>query len=425
MKEVSMAPAIHIGRDAIAALDVYARGHGFAELVLIADKNTYEALGRRLAEELSAGGHAVRAVVLQQAEVVADERSIVQVLTGSGPTNGCFFAVGSGTITDIVRFVSHRTNRSFISVPTAPSVDGFIASHAALVLGGLKESIGCAPPRALFADLATLRAAPQEMIAAGIADVAGKLTAVSDLEIGHLLWNERYDPDIAHRLRANALRCVEQAAEILSGSDAAMTALVEALVETGLCMLDFGNSSPASGAEHHISHFWELQLLRQARPAILHGAKVSAATLICARWYDALRKVSSEEAKVRLEGARLPDRTTELARIRELYGAAAEPIIRQQAPFLDMSSQAFDALKARIMARWTDIQHVAAEVPTPDRVERWLQQAGAPTDARQLGFSEDLIREGCEYGHYVRYRFTIAKLARILSLDCEPRPGSA
>ena len=412
-----MPPIIHIGRDAIAALDAYAHECGFNELVLIADDNTYEALGRRLAAELSARGHTVRAVALHQAEVVADESSIVQVLTSSGPTDGCFLAVGSGTITDIVRFVSHRTNRTFISVPTAPSVDGFIASHAALVLGGLKESVACAPPRALFADLATLRAAPPAMIAAGIADVAGKLTAVSDLEIGHLLWNERYDAGIAHRLRANALRCVEQAAEILAGSDAAMTALVEALVETGLCMLEFGNSSPASGAEHHISHFWELQLLRQGRPAILHGAKVSAATLICARWYDALCKLSREEAKARLEAARLPDRTSELARIRELYGAAAEQVIRQQAPFLDMNLEAFDALKSRILTQWSEIQRIAAEVPTPDRVERWLQQAGAPTDARQLGLSDTLIREGCEYGHYVRYRFTIAKLARILSLN--------
>jgi glycerol-1-phosphate dehydrogenase [NAD(P)+] len=411
-----MLPTIHIGRDAIEALCIYAQQHELREFVLVADRNTYEALGRRLEASLRANGQAVRTVVLTAAEVVADERSLVRVMVGAGPTDGCYLAVGAGTITDIVRFVSHRSNRTFISVPTAPSVDGFIASHAALVLDGLKESVACAPPRALFADLATLRAAPPAMIAAGVADVAGKLTAVSDLEIGHLLWDERYDPAIAQRLRANAVRCVEQAAELRRGSDAAMTALVEALVETGRCMLEFGNSSPASGAEHHISHYWELLLLRQGRPAILHGAKVSAATLITARWYDALRKLSREEAMARLEAARLPDRALEAARIRELYGPAAEQVILQQAPFLDMTPEAFAALKARILAHWAEIQVIAAAVPAPDQVERWLREAGAPTDARQLGFSDEEIHQGCEYGHYVRYRFTVAKLNRILSL---------
>jgi hypothetical protein len=52
---------------------------------------------------------------------------------------------------------------------------------------------------------------------------------------------------------------------------------LEGLFETGLCMLDFGQTRPASGSEHHISHFWEMKLLLERRPAILHGAKVEVA----------------------------------------------------------------------------------------------------------------------------------------------------
>ena len=54
------------------------------------------------------------------------------------------------------------------------------------------------------------------------------------------------------------------------------------LAETGLCMLAAGSSRPAGGSEHHLSHFWEMKLLREGRPAILHGAKVGAESVVAA-----------------------------------------------------------------------------------------------------------------------------------------------
>ena len=68
----------------------------------------------------------VTPVILAGTEVVADERSLVQVLVDAAPESDAYLAVGAGTITDIVRFVSDRNWRPFISVPTAPSVDGFV-----------------------------------------------------------------------------------------------------------------------------------------------------------------------------------------------------------------------------------------------------------------------------------------------------------
>ena len=67
--------------------------------------------------------------------------------------------------------------------------------------------------------------------------------------------------------------------------------LMDSLVDSGMCMLDFGNSRPASGAEHYMSHFLEMKLLREGRPAVLHGAKVGLVlgagrrdcTIACAR----------------------------------------------------------------------------------------------------------------------------------------------
>ena len=47
------------------------------------------------------------------------------------------------------------------------------------------------------------------MIAAGFGDILGKAIALADWQLGHLLWNEPYDADIARRVRRTLDDCVE------------------------------------------------------------------------------------------------------------------------------------------------------------------------------------------------------------------------
>ena len=74
-----------------------------------------------------------------------------------------------------------------------------------------------------------------------------------------------------------------------------MRDLFDGLIESGFCMLDFGETRPASGYEHHISHFWEMKLLREGRHAVLHGAKVGIAVRISAQRYDVIRAMSAQK----------------------------------------------------------------------------------------------------------------------------------
>ena len=198
-------------------------------------------------------------------------------------------AIGSGTITDITRFVSHRTGAAFISMPTAPSVDGFASIGAPLIVDGVKETIICHTPTAIFADVTTLAAAPRGLIAAGFGDMLGKLTSIADWRLGQLLWDEPYDEAIAQRTLTAVQFCIDNVESIGAASPEGVRKLLEALLESGYCMLDFGSSRPASGAEHHYSHYWEMKLLNEGRPAIYHGAKVGVATALVAEQYAQLR----------------------------------------------------------------------------------------------------------------------------------------
>ena len=233
----------------------------------------------------AAAGLAVHTIVLPGDEVVADEASLVHVLLAAPVGETCYLAIGSGTVTDIARFVSHRTRNRFISLPTAPSMDGYATTNNTLTLGGLKLSIPAHAPEAIFCDIETLAAAPRPMIAAGLGDTLAKFTSVNDLRLGHLLWDERWDEAIGQRMEDLAQAALARAGEIALADTDAVAFLTQALIDSGLSMAAFGSSMPGAGAEHHISHCWEMRMLQQGLPALLHGAKVGVGTVMAAGWY--------------------------------------------------------------------------------------------------------------------------------------------
>ena len=401
---------------AVEHLTEFCRAQGLQKLFMVADTHTFAAQGRAVQEALVAAGFDFRSIVFTDEEVIADAAHVFDVLVAAGGEARTYLAVGSGTLTDITRFASHRTHSQFIAVPTAPSVDGFASIGAPLIVHGVKITVICQAPLALFADLRTLAQAPQQMIAAGFADMLGKLTSIADWRIGHLLWNEPYDESIAQRTLAAVQICVDNADAIGQGSPAGIRRLLDALLESGYCMLDFGSSRPASGAEHHYSHYWEMKLLREGRPAILHGAKVGVATVLVAGLYDTIRQLSRQQVSDLLEAASWPSRAEEEALIREAYGELAGDIVAEHKAFLDPTAAQVETLRRTILERWEEIQAIAAQVPAAQEVAELLVRVGGPATVAELGLDETERDLAVANGHYLRDRFTVRKLVRALGM---------
>ncbi|NJN84200.1 MAG: sn-glycerol-1-phosphate dehydrogenase [Caldilineaceae bacterium] len=407
---------LSIGPQVLEDLAAFCTQSELSHGVIVADANTYRTLGQEVERLLRDRGFDVTVALLQGDEVVADAEHILQLLLQIDRRPQTLIAVGSGTITDITRFVSHRTQNDFLSLPTAPSVDGFASIGAPLIVDGVKTTYITQPPAAIFAHTPTLAAAPPAMIAAGFGDMIAKYTSLADWQLGRLLWNEPYDEAIHQRFLAATNRCVEQAAAIGARSEAGIRTLIETLIESGFCMLDFASSRPASGAEHHYSHFWEMKLLNEGRPAILHGAKVGVATVEIARQYERLLRLSRSELSDLLETATRPDREQEVAAIRAVFGPMAPAIIQEQRPFLDMDDGAFDALKERILTHWSDIQKIASQVPSASALTALLETVGGPVDVAGLGLTDAELTLAEQNGHYLRERFTVRKLMRVLGV---------
>ncbi len=125
--------------------------------------------------------------MLLQGDVIADEEALIEAMLGIPQNADSIIAVGAGTIHDIARFASYKMAKPFISIPTAPSVDGFNSMGAPVVIKGVKTTYQMHSPIAVFADINVLQKAPKEMIAAGFGDMIGKYTSLADWKFSHLI----------------------------------------------------------------------------------------------------------------------------------------------------------------------------------------------------------------------------------------------
>ncbi len=396
-------PKVVVGDDAIQQLAAHAREQGWADALLIMDPNTEEAAGSHLAAELAAAAidpHLLR--FAQRSGLKANDEAVSAVRTRLADLHpDALIAVGSGVITDIARYAGHLDDRDFVSVPTAASMDGYASGVAALERDGVKVTHPARPPRAIFASLPVLAAAPTDMTRAGIGDLLGKATAGLDWFAAHLLYGEPHDAAAAARVGGAMSEAVGHVGEILRGEPAAVHGLMSGLIESGIAMARVGSSRPASGCEHHASHFLDLQAARGRRRPAPHGLQVGYATHFAMR----LQRFAFGGGIARLATPRAGDPLD--AGARAWLGEPGPDVLAAIA-----EKRRFVAAGAGRWPRddraWTEVRgRLARAMAVFPAVERALDAAGIPAAPGFLGIDDDLLRGALRYANRLRARYTV------------------
>ncbi len=353
--------------------------------LVVMDANTEAVAGAMVARRLCAD------VLCLPAELHATEDAAAQV--GTQLRDG-LVVVGSGTLTDIVRYAAHRADCDFISVPTAASMDGYASSVAALERDGVKLTLPARAPAAIFADPRICAAAPSELTRAGIGDLLAKSTARVDWLAAHLLYGEDWrelarlpEPDVP---------------ALLAGDVDAVAGLLRALIESGLAMAEVGSSRPASGCEHHASHLWDLLAGRGMRPRALHGLQVGYATGFAMR----LQLFAFGR------GVTLPRRPLPVA---DPLDAAARVWLGEPSADVLAAVAEKQRLIAAVPASWPDEEgrwaalraRLAPSLASFDVVADALQRAGlTDREPGYLGIDPAMRWAGLRYGSRLRSRYT-------------------
>jgi len=340
-------------------------------------------------------------VVLPSINLHADERAVKQLTDSMPPDVNVLVAVGGGTIHDITRYSTAQKGICFVSAPTAASVDGFASSVAAMTWKGFKVTMPASAPVLILADILIISQAPAYLSVSGAGDILGKYICLADWKIAGILTGEYYCEGIA-MLMEKAVNEVRDCCEGLKhGESEAFEKLTYGLILSGVAMQLSGNSRPASGAEHHISHFIEMGIVGSCDA--LHGEKVGVGTLICAKRYHELGIKQAVNAK---RPSHFP-LTSEY--LQPVYGSMTDGVLEENSH--DVLA---DVDPAILEEKWPEISGIISKIPSYEQLLEILRSIDARTTLSDIGISETMYNTIIEYSPYMRSRLTLLRVNKML-----------
>lgn len=186
--------------------------------------------------------------------------------------------IGGGKAIDAVKYMSFLKKMPFISIPTSTSNDGFASSGASLLVNNKRMSLPAKTPYGIIVDIDVIKGAPEKFIYSGIGDLVSNITALYDWKFEEENGKTIVD-DFATMISKKAVNSFVRTEFKGIKDDLFLKELVDSLTLNGISMEIAGDSSPASGAEHLISHALD-KFLENPQ---LHGVQVGIATYIMAK----------------------------------------------------------------------------------------------------------------------------------------------
>lgn len=378
--------------------DRYSKYHNFA---MVCDENTYDAAGKEVEKQIER----IQIIKLNSCGLHANEIGVAKVKEVLDPIENvdCLVAVGSGTIHDLTRYCAYERGIPFVSIPTAASVDGYVSTVAAMSWYGFKKSMIAVSPILVVADSRVIADAPMRLTASGVGDLLGKYTALADWKITNIL-NEEYICDKICHMEYEALENLQKSLDgLVSGDLKAYEELMYGLLLSGLAMQMTGNSRPASGAEHHMAHFWEMAVINKELDAY-HGEKVGVGLIqVSEIYHEAVRYLRRGEFLIK------PHADIEIALIEEAFQneQLCDSIKKTNIPNL------LDTIDPTTLKEKTeDIIRIIEEIPTADEIKKMLQKVNGVSSLKDIELEDDLKERTARIAPHIRDRLTFLRILK-------------
>ncbi|MEM9628549.1 MAG: iron-containing alcohol dehydrogenase [Pseudomonadota bacterium] len=363
-------------------------------LGIICDPNTYDVLAKRVSTAIPDAG----LIVIDKPKADEDGATALAAQTRHAEA---LIAVGSGTLNDLVKYVSHQHRRPYAVFATAPSMNGYVTATASISRGGEKLSLPATPPKGAFFDLETLAEAPHRLIRAGVGDSLCRSTAELDWLLSHHLLETVF-------LEAPFAIQAKDEADVLASIDAlwtgdldAVRSLTRLLVLGGLGMLMAGNSQPGSQGEHLISHY--IDMMHRPHPGSLHGEQVGLATLTVATLQNELftKKAAPLLKETVLDFPAMANRFGK-------HGDSCREAMTRKA----LKGEGLEKLNTRLADAWPDICQAFKLKALPiERLRTAFDAAGMAVTPEDLGIDPGFYATAVMHARELRDRFTALDLA--------------
>ena len=382
-----------IGRGALSSLPSLCEG--FENVILVSDENTYNACAR---DAFGILGDKIKKNLVLAANgdvVIPNEEKIDEIQKALPDKCDLIIGTGSGVINDLCKYVSFKNDLPYYIIATAPSMDGYASVGAALILEGMKITLNARPPKAIIADTAVLAKAPIDMIRAGYGDIIGKYSCLNDWRLSALINGEYF----CQKVYDLTYSCAEKVKSLAKGvnlrDEETVGALMEALVTVGIAMSYVDCSRPASGSEHHLSHFFEITGILDKKEYFSHGIDVVFSSVETAKLREKL--ISRTPKKIAF------DRKTWESDIRRIYTSSADGIIKLQDKLGWYEADDSD----KVISKWDEIKQILADSPTPSEFIEMIEAAGLDYSEFEKLYGKEKIADAIRYAKDLKDRYSV------------------
>ena len=367
----------------------------YKNLLLVADENTFAAAGDKTVSVLA--DKSIRKVIFSGKEIlVPDEKAIAEVTSALDGIE-LIIGIGSGVIQDLCKYVSHFNHVPYMIVATAPSMDGYASDGAAMITGGMKVTYPAGLPVAIIADTSVIKNAPEDMLRSGYGDIIGKYSALNDWKLSHIVNGEYFCEYIYNLTYEQVKRTIDLADGILKRDEECIGTLMEALVVIGILMSFAGSSRPASGSEHHLSHFFEITGILDNTEYLSHGTDVAFSTFETAKLRE---KILSE--KFPAKNFRMSDEEY-TGIMKKIYKASAEGCIALQKKAGNYSNDRTEIY----LEKEDEIRKVLSEMPSSEEIKSLLKKVNLDINDFYAFYGEDKIKNAVLYAKDLKDRYTV------------------
>ena len=205
-----------------------------------------------------------------------------------------------------------------------------------------------------------------------------------------------------------------------SGDERQVRKLCEGLVMSGFAMQAMGSSRPASGTEHQIAHYWDMEDLSFGGRPVSHGFKVGIGTLASTATLEFLLEQDLSALDVDAAAAAWwPSFDAVRATFPEVFPGRPAHVRRAELEFAKKfpTREALRRELAVIRDGWAGLSaRLRAQLlPFADVKDR-LAKAGAPYEPEQIGVTRARFRETYAGVPYMRARYFGADVVQRLGL---------
>lgn len=389
-----------IEKNALNNLEKYLQDYKiFGKKACVYDKNTFDATKDKHSkcdQEI---------IMDQNIYVHANEKATEYLNSVLNKDIEVVIAIGAGTVHDTVRYVANDRKIRFVSCPTAASVDGFCSTVSAMTWYGYKKTLPGIAPEIVIADIDVIKNAPKELIKAGVGDILAKYTALFDWKISNVLTNEYLCERIYNMMKEAVDKVVESLSGIDNGKDSSFENIMYALILSGLAMQLMGNSRPASGAEHHISHFIEVNpKCLDVKYEAYHGEKTGVGVIYTSSEYHRLL----DEIDIN-KSAHVYNEIGDFE-IKNAFGDKLEKeIISVNNPCCLTKVRV-----NKLIEKWDELKKISKELPTGTELKNMLLSIEAKTTLNDIGVDEKYKEIIFKYSPLIRNRLTFMRIRQLL-----------